>query len=342
MFEIRAMAEADIPAVVGLRNLPGVRRGTLALPFESVERAGKFFAGLPAGGSQLVACAGGLVVGMAGLRRNQAVRRAHAGSLGIMVHDDFTGKGAGSALFGAVLDIADNWLGLRRLELGVYTDNAPAVALYRKFGFEIEGMERADAFRDGAFVDAYIMSRLRGDLPADGSVAPERGAPAPAGAFGLRAAEPADLPGITELMNQPRVRHFTLRVPFSTEEDNRFLARPGEETVAILAVAGGVVAGIATLRRGPRRRAHAGDLNLLAVHDAYAGRGIGMALLTAALDLADNWLGLKRVGLTVFADNAAAIALYEKFGFTREGLRRADAFRNGGFADAISMGRVLF
>ena len=110
----------------------------------------------------------------------------------------------------------------------------------------------------------------------------------------------------------------------------------------MLALAGGVVAGIATLQRGLRRRAHAGDLNLLAVHDSYAGRGIGTALLAAALDLADNWLGLKRVGLTVFADNAAAIALYEKFGFTREGLRRADAFRNGGFADAISMGRLSF
>jgi putative acetyltransferase len=306
-----------------------------------VERAGKFFSGLPAGGSQLVVCAGGGVIGQGGLRRNTAARRAHVGSLGLMVHDDWVGKGAGTALFGALLDIADNWLGLRRLELGVFADNAPAMALYKKFGFEAETVARADALRDGAFVDSIGMARLRGALPADFS-APPAEPPLLAGDFVLRAAEPSDLHGITDLMNQPRVRHFTLRAPFSTEEDNRFLAKPADETVAILAVAGGVVAGIATLQRGLRRRAHAGDLNLLAVHDAYAGRGIGTALLTAVLDLADNWLGLKRVGLTVFADNAAAIRLYERFGFAREGLRRADAFRNGGFADAVAMGRVLF
>jgi putative acetyltransferase len=341
MFEIRAMAEADIPAVVGLRNLPGVRRGTLALPFESVERAGKFFAGLPAGGSQLVACFQGGVIGMAGLKRGTAARRAHVGSLGIMVHDDWVGKGAGTMLFGALTDIADNWLGLRRLELGVYADNAPALALYKKFGFAAETVARADALRDGVFVDSVGMARLRGGMLPDAAAPPDLPAPAPAGDFVLRAAEPGDLAGITELMNQPVVRHFTLRVPFSTAEDNRFLARPAEEVVAILAVAEGVVAGIATLRRGLRRRAHAGELDLLAVHDAYAGRGIGRALLAAVLDLADNWLGLKRIGLTAFADNAAAIGLYETFGFAREGLRRADAFRNGGFADAVAMGRVL-
>lgn len=49
------------------------------------------------------------------------------------------GKGVGSRLLGELLDIADNWMNLRRVELTVYTDNAPALALYRKFGFETEG-----------------------------------------------------------------------------------------------------------------------------------------------------------------------------------------------------------
>ncbi len=56
--------------------------------------------------------------------------------------------------------MADNWLNYTRLELTVYTDNAAALALYRKFGFEIEGTLKAYAFRDGRYIDAYTMARL--------------------------------------------------------------------------------------------------------------------------------------------------------------------------------------
>jgi L-phenylalanine/L-methionine N-acetyltransferase len=61
----------------------------------------------------------------------------------------------------AALDLADDWLNLTRIELSVYTGNAAAVALYEKFGFEIEGTHRRYAFRDGAYVDAYSMARVR-------------------------------------------------------------------------------------------------------------------------------------------------------------------------------------
>jgi L-phenylalanine/L-methionine N-acetyltransferase len=49
--------------------------------------------------------------------------------------------------------------------LEVYTDNEPAVRLYKKFGFSVEGTLRRYAFRDGRFVDAYMMARLRQDEP---------------------------------------------------------------------------------------------------------------------------------------------------------------------------------
>ena len=45
--------------------------------------------------------------------------------------------------------------------LRVYADNAPAIALYEKFGFEIEGTHRRFAYRNGEYVDAHIMARLR-------------------------------------------------------------------------------------------------------------------------------------------------------------------------------------
>jgi putative acetyltransferase len=93
------------------------------------------------------------------------------------------------------------------------------------------------------------------------------------------------------------------------------------------------------LARFENRRSHVGSIGM-AVHDAYAGRGAGIAMMAAIVDLADNWLQLKRLELGVYADNARAIALYERFGFEREGLQRAYSWRNGSYADSLSMARL--
>src|SRR5215216_6062734 len=54
--------------------------------------------------------------------------RGILGNIGMAVHDDWQGKGIGTALMEAALDLADNWLNLTRIELRVYTDNAAGVA----------------------------------------------------------------------------------------------------------------------------------------------------------------------------------------------------------------------
>jgi putative acetyltransferase len=61
----------------------------------------------------------------------------------------------------AVLEVADNWMNLHRVELTVFADNEAALALYRKFGFETEGRLRDYAIRDGVLVDAISMARLK-------------------------------------------------------------------------------------------------------------------------------------------------------------------------------------
>jgi putative acetyltransferase len=78
------------------------------------------------------------------------------------IHDDWQGKGVGSALMAAAIDLADNWLNLSRLELEEFTDNEPAIALYKKYGFIVEGTHKNFAYRNGQFVDVYAMARLRG------------------------------------------------------------------------------------------------------------------------------------------------------------------------------------
>ena len=100
------------------------------------------------------------MVGELGLGVCTNPRTRHTGNIGMAVHDDWQGKGIGTALMEAALDLADNWLNLTRIELRVYTDNA-AIALYEKFGFEVQGTHRRLAFRDGEYVDAYSMARLK-------------------------------------------------------------------------------------------------------------------------------------------------------------------------------------
>ena len=114
----------------------------------------------------LVAEVNGEVVGSCGLHPvGPALRRRHALTLGISVLPAAQGKGVGSALMAALCDYADRWLGALRMELTVYTDNAAAIRLYRKFGFEIEGTFKGYALRDGHFADAHSMARFHPDPP---------------------------------------------------------------------------------------------------------------------------------------------------------------------------------
>ena len=135
---IRAAATADVPALCALANEPGYRWGTLRLPYQSVEETGRWFAGLGPNDHLLVAVLDGEVVGNAGLHRQRG-RRHHVGVLGMGVRDALQRRGIGTALLAAVVDLADNWLDLRRLELTVFVDNAAGIALYTRFGFVQEG-----------------------------------------------------------------------------------------------------------------------------------------------------------------------------------------------------------
>jgi len=75
-------------------------------------------------------------------------------------------RARGTALMQALCDCADRWMGVLRIERTVYVDNAAAIALYRKFGFETEGRHRGYALRDGRYVDALALARLHPSPPA--------------------------------------------------------------------------------------------------------------------------------------------------------------------------------
>jgi putative acetyltransferase len=154
-------SESHVEGVTALYNDPAVARQVLQMPFQSAEIWRQRVLADNERAVKLVALHQGQVIGHLGLEAYSRIRRSHAGSLGMGVAVAWQGKGVGSALMAAALEVADNWMNLHRLELTVYADNAAAIGLYRKYGFEDEGLFRDYAVRDGQWVDTLSMARLR-------------------------------------------------------------------------------------------------------------------------------------------------------------------------------------
>jgi putative acetyltransferase len=159
---IRRAEPDDCSALYEMFSSPKVVAGTLQLPFPSREQWRQRLADPGDGTYNLVAVVSDRVVGMLSVHTfPNRPRRRHVGAIGISVHEEWQGKGIGMSLMRAGLDLADNWLNLIRLELEVYTDNESAISLYERHGFEREGLLRQHAFRDGQYIDSYMMARLR-------------------------------------------------------------------------------------------------------------------------------------------------------------------------------------
>ena len=158
---IRRCELEDYKAVHLVYSSPQAMAETLGVPYSSEQAWRDELARERDDNFAVVACVQGEVVGHLTLSVYMNPRTRHSGHFGIAVRDDWQGRGVGTALMEACLDLADNWLNLTRLDLRVYADNAPAIALYEKFGFEIEGTHRRFAYRNGEYVDAHIMARLR-------------------------------------------------------------------------------------------------------------------------------------------------------------------------------------
>jgi RimJ/RimL family protein N-acetyltransferase len=127
---------------------------------------------LKAGAIHVVAVAGhDEVVGWCDLRPKSAAALRHSAVLGMGLVAPYRGQGLGSRMLAATLDAAGQ-AGLQRAELVVRADNAPAIALYRRFGFELEGTLRDYLRVDGVSHDALQMARL---APLHGSVQAPQG-----------------------------------------------------------------------------------------------------------------------------------------------------------------------
>lgn len=87
----------------------------------------------------------------------------HCGSLMLGVREEAQGRGVGSTLVAILLASAKLRANLRRVQLTVFTDNTPAIRLYRSFGFQFEGLHRCFSRRGDGYVDAYSMAVIFGN-----------------------------------------------------------------------------------------------------------------------------------------------------------------------------------
>ena len=341
----RPLRSNDATKLHELMTHPAVAEMMLKTPSMELSEMVEWVEKQQPGRHRLVVEKDGTVIGMGHITQAQNPRCAHSANLVMMIHPDYWGQGAGTAVLTALLNIADNWLDLKRVELGVYTHNTAAIHLYQKFGFENEGMRRMVAFGAGKWQDDHLMARLRNTDALQPRTSPPPLRPPRKDvqntAVTIRPFKAEDLTDIHRLFTHPAVGRTTMQLPsteFGRIKERIEPRRPGLHRLMAL-VDNRVAGNITVWQRDNPRIKHIGYLGMM-VDPRYWGMGIGSRLMEAILDIADNWLNLKRVELEVNTDNPIAVHLYEKFGFVIEGTKRFHAYGDGRWSDSHFMARI--
>ena len=157
----------------------------------------------------------------------------------------------------------------------------------------------------------------------------------------IRHSESKDIQAIRDIYSGKVAYSGTLQLPFPSVAvwESRLEKLPQGVYSLIAEIEGEIVGQIGLHLEQNQRRRHVAGFGM-AVKDDYQGKGVGNKLLSSAIDLAENWLNIQRLELTVYTDNDAAIALYKKNGFVIEGESSKFAFRNGDFVSVYHMARV--
>jgi L-phenylalanine/L-methionine N-acetyltransferase len=295
----------------------------------------------------LVAMAGDAIVGILLLQAwPNHIRRKHSTVLQLLaVHPKHRRIGVGRALVNAATRACDDWLNVRRIEVSIDASSAPLKDFYESLGFVEEGVKACDLMHAARYAGTRIMSRINPvNMPAPASpplvIAKRRKQPPLK--FTIRAGCEDDAAQTAAVFSSRGAAAGTLQHPYTSPDiwRNRLSTASTRQCFLVALVNGKQVgnAGVHPVSDNPRQQ-HVCGIGL-GIVDAYQSRGVGRALMNACLDYADHWANCARVELTVHADNTRAIKLYESLGFVTEGRHRDYSFREGGYVDALFMGRL--
>ena len=160
-YTIEPTSEEHLPGLrSALNTVLGERRYFLNVQGFSLEEVREFRTSLvDSGGVQFVALDGSAVVGWCDIRRRPHEGSRHVGVVGIGILSGHRGLGLGPALLDRAVEAAAD-LGVTRVELEVIASNTRAIQVYRKAGFEREGIKRRACILDGQTDDLVCMARL--------------------------------------------------------------------------------------------------------------------------------------------------------------------------------------
>lgn len=259
--------------------------------------------------------------------------------LGMFVTAGHRGAGIGSAMLEASIDWARSQQA-HKISLAAWPTNHPAIGLYARYGFRIEGTRRRHyRRRSGALWDATIMGLILDDTTPGGPgpsserppiVVPEGGIRGRAGDHDLvlRPWRRTDIGALVPLVDDDEIRRWLDRIPdpYTVPDAEEYVARTrvaltaGTQVALAVAVAGRI-AGSIDLRLNPQdgRLAEIGYW----VAAGVRGRGVASAAATLLADFGFSALGLRRVELHAAVANPASRRVAEKARFEPEGVRRA-------------------
>jgi len=165
---IRPVRVDDASSIFELKRMSGVRENTLGIFGDTVDSIEHFIRNLTENDHFLIAELTENLnkknVGVIALRVSPNPKERHCGKIVVFVHKNHQGKGIGKKLLGEIIDIADNWLMLVRLELDVFVDNEKAVDLYKSVGFEAEGIKKYAYIRHGRYDNVFLMARYNKNM----------------------------------------------------------------------------------------------------------------------------------------------------------------------------------
>lgn len=157
----------------------------------------------------------------------------------------------------------------------------------------------------------------------------------------VRAMQETDFAAIGEINGHETVYRQSATLPHRRDTfwAARYSDRDKNGAELVAEVDGKVVGHLSVVTNANARTRHVASFGI-GVHPDHHGKGVGRALMTEMIRICDNYLNIVRLELVCHTDNLGAIALYEKFGFEREGIARYDIFTEGTYKHGLHMSRI--